>query len=57
MDQKGLATMLAAKRAAGVTPEVNLGNPLHWVRKYASEGSTLALKTRTDITKSKKQGF
>ena len=28
VDQTGPATILVAKRSAGVTPEVNLGNPL-----------------------------
>ena len=27
--EKSLAAMLTAKKSAGVTPEVNLGNPLH----------------------------
>ena len=31
-------------RSAGVTPEVNLGNPLRAGEKYTSQGSTLALK-------------
>ena len=29
VDQNGLAAMLATKRSAGVTPEINLKNPLH----------------------------
>ena len=29
VDQNGLAAMLAVKRSAGVTPKVNLRNPLH----------------------------
>ena len=29
MDQKGLAAILAVKSSVGVTPEVNLRNPLH----------------------------
>ena len=37
--------MLATKRSAGVTSEVNLRNPLR-----ASMGSTLALKSKADVT-------
>ena len=33
----GLAAILAAKRAVGVRPEVNLRNPLHTSKKYASK--------------------
>ena len=51
MDQKGSAAMLAAKRFAGVPPEVNLRNPLHAGNKAASKGSTLALKPRADVTR------
>ena len=29
VDRKGLAVVLAAKRSAGVAPEVKLKNPLH----------------------------
>ena len=36
--------MLATKRSAGVTPEVNLRNPFHADKKHASKGYTLALK-------------
>ena len=52
VDQKGLA----AKRAAGVAPEVNLKNPLQ-ARKYANKGSILALNHRADVTRSPKQGY
>ena len=48
------ATTLAAKRLGGVTSEVNLGNPL---TKHASEGSTLALKPRADVTRCPKQEY
>ena len=41
VDQKGSTAILATKRSAGVTPEVNLRNPL-----YTSQVSTLALKHR-----------
>ena len=49
------AAMLAIKRSAGVTPQVNLRNSMQ-ARKHASESSTLALKSRTDTT-SPKQGY
>ena len=39
--------MLAEKRSAGVAPEVNLRNSLH----TSDEGSTLALKPRTDVAR------
>ena len=53
--QSGSAAMLAVKRSAGVTPEVNLRNSMQ-ARKHASE-STLALKPRADVTRSPKQGY
>ena len=53
--QSGLAAILAVKRSAGVTPEVNLRNSTQ-ARKHASE-STLTLKPRADITRSPKQGY
>ena len=47
--------MLAVKRSAGVTPDVNV-HPvcLHQVRRILL---TLALKPRGDITRSPKQGY
>ena len=48
--------MLAAKRSAGVAPEVNLRNSLHAGNKaHKQGGSTLALKPRGD--RSPKQGY
>ena len=44
--------MLATKRSADVTPDVNQRNPLHRGNKAPSEGSALALKPRTDVTRS-----
>ena len=44
--------MLADKRSAGVAPEVNLSNPLH-----VGDEQHLALKPRTDFTRSPKQGY
>ena len=52
VDQTGSAAMLATKRSAGVTPEVNLRNPLH-----ATERATLALKPRTGVAGSPKEGY
>ena len=48
--------MLAIKVSAGFVPEVNLRNGM-WVRKLASKESTLALKSRADITRGPKQGY
>ena len=48
--------MLTCTQSAGVAPEVNLRNSVQ-ARKCASEKSTLALKPRTDITRSPKQGY
>ena len=58
VDQKGSAAMLAIKRSEGVTPKVNLRNPLHvGEEEYsASEESTLALKLNTDVTRKSKTG-
>ena len=48
--------MLAAKRSAGVAPEVNLRNPLHIGEEVRKQGIHLALKPRADITRNPKQG-
>ena len=48
LDQDGSAAMHSVKRSVGVTPEVNLRNPLH-------EGSALALKLKADISRNPKQ--
>ena len=48
------AAMLATKRLAGVTPEVNLGELLCQMQIRLS---TLALKSRGDVTRSPKQGY
>ena len=54
----GLAAMLATKRSAGVTPEVNFREcvthmPLPSVNNAAHSG----FETRGDITRSPKQGY
>ena len=56
MDPKGLAAMLAVKRSADVTPEVNLRNPLHASDEVHKWGATMALKPKADITRSPKSG-
>ena len=50
LDQGGSAAMHSVKRSAGVTPEVNLRNPLH-------EGSALALKLKADISRNPNRGI
>ena len=57
VDRNGLAVILAAKRSAGVTPEVDLGNLLHAGNKACERESTMALKPRADITRSPKQEY
>ena len=52
-----LVAMLAIKRSAGVTPEVNVRNPLSTDDKHTSEGSTLTLKPRADVIRSPKQNY
>ena len=47
VDQNSLAAMLAAKRSAAVTPEVNLKNPLYAGHKACTRGDPhLYLKYR-----------
>ena len=46
---KSLATMLVPKRQTGITPEVNLRNPLYTGEKADKQGQTQALKSRADI--------
>ena len=52
---KDLAAMLAGKRSAGVTPNMNLRNPFHTGEEEHKQGSTLALKPREYVTRSPKQ--
>ena len=47
--------MQAAKRLAGVAPEVNLRIPLHTDDEV--RGPTLALKPMSDIMRCPKQGY
>ena len=49
--------MLAIKRSAGVASGVNLKNPLPADDKEARDGSTLALKPKTDVTRCPKRGI
>ena len=51
VDENSLAAMLAAKRSAGVAPDVNLRILLCVGNKAHKQGdATLALKPRADIT-------
>ena len=43
--------MLAAKRSAGVAPEVRLRNPLHTGNKACKRGIDLGFETQADPTK------
>ena len=56
-DQKGLTTILTARKPTGFTPEVNLKNPLYENDRHTKRGSTLALKPWAEVTRSPKQGY
>ena len=58
VDWNDTAAILADKRSAGVTPEVNLRTPLHACNEAHknAKGSILALKPRADIARSQKTG-
>ena len=54
----GSAAMLAAKRSAGVTPEVNLREDVtHVPPSCVNKAAHSTLKPRGDITRSPKQGY
>ena len=54
----GSAAMLAAKRSAGVAPEVNFMEYVTCMPPPSmNKAETLALKPRGDITRSPKQGY
>ena len=55
-DRKGSVTVLATKRSAGVAPDVDLRNPLDAGDKVC-KGPTLALKHRTDMTRSQNRSI
>ena len=58
VDENGSAVMLATKRSAGVTPEVNLTIPLCIGDEACKQGgSALALKSGVDITGCLKHGY
>ena len=58
VEENGLATILATKRSAGVTPEVNLCEPSHvCLCQVQIRLLTLALKPRGDTTRSPKQWY
>ena len=46
LDQKGWAVLLAAKKSVGITPEVNLRNPLHTGNKAHQQGIHTESKNR-----------
>ena len=54
VDRNSLVAMLAAKRLAGVTPQVNLRNSLH-----ASKGIDpgFEIQYRTQVTRNPKEGI
>ena len=47
--------MLAVKRSAGVTPEVNMRNPLHVGDEVLKQ--RIYPKARIDVTRGPKQGY
>ena len=49
--------MLAAKRSAGVVPEVNLRNPLYADDEVQIKEIHPALKLRADVTRSLRYGY
>ena len=57
MDQKGLTAVLVIKRSVDAQPKVNMGNLFTQAAKFVSEGSILALKPKTDVMRSSKQGY
>ena len=52
-----LAWMLAAKRSAGVAPEVKQWIPLHVGDKAHKQGDLPCFEIQADITRSPKQGY
>ena len=58
VEEIGSAAMLAAKRLAGVTPEVILRECItHTLLPSVNKAAHLALKPRGDITRSPKHGY
>ena len=49
VDESSSATMLAAKRSAGVAPEVKLRNQLRKGNEACKRGDPLALKPSADL--------
>ena len=56
VDQKGLAAMLAIKRTAGITPEVNLRNSLHEGNKACKQGIRPDFETQGRLYKKSNPG-
>ena len=57
VNQKGLAAMLAIKRTAGVTPEVNLRNSLHECNKACKQGIRPDFETQGRLYKKSNLGI
>ena len=58
VEEISFATILAARRSAGVTPEVKLGEHLmHNLHQAWMRLTILALKPRGDVSRSPKQGY
>ena len=56
MDQKGLATMLTNIELAGITPEVNLRNPLCTSEKACKQGIRHGFESQDRYHKNSKTG-
>ena len=57
VEENSSAAMLAAMRSAGVTPEVNLREPVTCLHQAQIRMPTLALKLIRDGSRSPKQGY
>ena len=59
VEDNGSAAMLATKRSAGATPEMNLGECVTCMPlpKCVNKAPTLALKSRGDTTRSPNRGI
>ena len=58
MEENDLAAILAAKRSAGVTPEVNLREHVtHMIPPSVNKAAHSGFETQRDVTRSPKQGY
>ena len=57
VDPKSLVTMLAVKKSANVTPEVNLRNPLTSTSGHEAHKQAQVFKPRAYITRRSKQRY